>query len=337
MAINPKQKAELERNWNAAEEAGGSGIADGTYQFKIVKAAYKNEPKPCFKTTLEVTAGADDMIGESLEVNDNLETSQNMGWFKSKLARLNVSLGDLTFDDIENGTLGEQLKGKVFEGQAKTKGGFLNVYVNRLIGEGAEVSEEESSEEDVVEEKKAAKKGKTKEVEQEEVDESDDAQAFEEGDQVTWNGKVGEVVEVEGSAGDGLVRVKKDEDGSIVRVKIGSLKKVTDEAEEEEEESEEKEEGEEEQFALPDVDEVADMSAKDVKEALKKLDIDASAVKNPRGVLSSFCALANDPAAKIELSEMVPLATALEVKLVKGASFKDQLKSLSKAVQAKMG
>lgn len=337
MAINPKEKAELEAKWNSAEEAGGSGLPDGTYQFKILKGAFKtgSNKKHAFKTMLEVVAGADDVIGETFEINDNLDTGENMGWFKSKLARLNVSLGDLTFDDIENGTLGEQLKGKVFEGQAKTKGGFLNVYVNRLIGEGADVGEESQEEDEEKEVKGKAKSKADKDEESEETEETDDTQAFEEGEQVTWSGKNGEVVEVEGSAGKGLVRVKK-EDGTIVRVKIEALEKV--EAEEKEEtEEEEKEEGEDDQFALPDVNEVAEMSAKDVKEALKKLEMDASAVKNPRAVLSSFCALANDPAAKIELSEVLPLATALEVKIVKGSSFKDQLKALSKAVQAKMG
>ena len=343
MAINPRRKAELEGMWDSAEEAGGSGLADGTYQFKILKGEFKqtSSDKPCFKMLLEVTAGEESAIGETLEINDNLETAVNMGWFKSKLARLNISIGDLTFADVENGTLGEQLKGKVFEGQAKTKGGFLNVYVNRLIGEGASVDDEDEKEVEEEEKPKSKKAKPVKEEEEtesetEEVSEDDDSQAFEEGDQVTWNGKVGEVVEVCKGVDEGLVRVKK-EDGSIVRVKIESLEKAGEEETEEEEKEEEKEEQEEDQFALPSVDEVSDMSAKDVKDALKKLGMDASAIKNPRGVLSSFCAFANDPAAKIELSEVVPLQAALGIKLAKGTSFKDQLKALSKAVQAKMG
>jgi len=332
MAVNPKQKSELSDMWNQAEEAGGSGLADGTYQFKILKGQFKmtSNSKPCFKTMLEIVAGADDMVGETVEINDNLETRENMGWFKSRLARLNISLGDLTFEDIENGTLGEQLKGKVFEGQAKTKGGFLNVYVNRLIGEGAEVPEEEAADE---EQPKAKGKTKTKAApveEAEEAQEETEDKSFEEGDTVAWNGKTGEVVEV--LTDEGLVRVKK-EDGTIVRVKLESLEKAEN-GEQPEEAVEEKPEGGE--FVLPEPKDVDEMSMKDVKDALKQLDIDASEVKSPRGVLMAFCVLADDANAKIELSDVAPLAAALEVKIAKGVPFKDQLKALSKAVQAKL-
>ncbi len=342
MSVNGKQKRELESMWDQAEEAGGPAIPDGTYSFKIVKAAFamKSGSKPCFKRTLEVVSGPDDKIGETLEVNDNLETKENMGWFKSTLARLNISVSEITMDDITNGTLAEQMVGKVFEGQAKTKGGFLNVYVNRMIEEGSGGGEEEAEEEETA--GKKGKKGKAAEAEAEEDEEAEEEKEeaeepeLEAGDTVSYKDMEAEVVQV--LSDEGLVRVKKS-DGSIVRWKLEAVTKVEAEAEEAEEteEKEESEETEETEFELPAADDVEGMSAKDVKGALKQLDIDAAEVKNPRAVLKSFCALAHDKSAKLELSEVSPLATALEVSLKKSTPFKDQLKALAKAVQEKLG
>jgi hypothetical protein len=336
MSVNGKQKRELESMWDQAEEAGGPAIPDGTYSFKIVKAAFamKAGSKPCFKRTLEVVSGPDDKIGETLEVNDNLETKENMGWFKSTLARLNVSVSEITMDDITNGTLAEQLVGKVFEGQAKTKGGFLNVYVNRMIEEGS--GEEEAEEEEEAPKKKKAKDAEAEEETEEEPEEEKEESELEPGDTVSYKDMEAEVVQV--LSDEGLVRVKKS-DGSIVRWKLELITKVEAEAEEveETEEKEEVEEKEESEFELPEADDVEGMSAKDVKGALKQLDIDASEVKNPRAVLKSFCALAHDKSAKLELSEVSPLAAALEVSLKKGTPFKDQLKALSAAVHKKLG
>jgi hypothetical protein len=329
MAVNPKQKRELSDMWDKSKEAGGSSVPDGTYRFKVVKAVFEMGGKPCFKTQLEVVGGDESMVGETIEQRDNLETAENMGWFKSKLARLNMA--DVSFDDIEDGTLAEQLKGKTFEGQAKTKGGFLNVYVNRLISEGADDAEEETP--------KAKGKAAKEETEEEEKEETSET-GLSEGDAVTWSGKTGEVVEI--LEDEGLARVKK-EDGSIVRVKLESLEKAEDaseeEAEEEEKEEKSKKKGEEseEEFTLPEADDVDDLTAKEVKEALGNLGFEASDVRNPRGVLHAFCALGNDPDAKIDLSEVAPLADALEIELKKGQPFKESLKVLSKAVSKKLG
>jgi hypothetical protein len=326
MSINPKLKRELESMWDNAEEAGGSEIPDGTYQLKITAARFHmTEKKPTFKMSYEIVGGSEDLIGEVLkDVNDNLETGDNMGWFKKKLAKLNIT--GVTFDDIENGTLAEQLVGKVFEGQAKSKGGFLNLYVNRLIGEG-----------DGGESAGKGKKGK--EEESEETEETA-AASYDEGDQVTWNGKTGEVVEV--LEDEGLVRVKK-EDGTVVRVALDIVKPAKGKAKEEEEEEEEEIEGkgkkgkEDDEFTLPEPEDIEGMSMKEVKEALAALDFEASDLKSPRGVLHAFCVLAHDEDAKIDLTEVTPLADALDITLKKGAPFKESLKLLSKAVQKRVG
>lgn len=329
--INPKQKAELSDMFENSKEQAGGGInlPDGNYTFKIVDGGkFEAAPKPHYTHKAEVIRGGDDSaIGEVVEIRDNMETPDNMGWFKSRMARLNVT--GLSFDDVEDGTLAEQLKGKVFEGQVKSKGGFANIYVNRLVSEASEEDRET--------------RGSKKEEEEPEEKETS-AAAFEAGDNVQWNSKgedkEGEVVEV--LEDEGLARVKK-EDGSVVRVPLEKLKKAAagkkdkDEEEEEEEEKPKGKKGGEEPFELPEPDAVEEMSMKDVKEALGALSFEAADVKQPRAVLHAFCTLGHDADAKIEVTEVAPLADALEVTLKKGATFKEQIALLSKSVQKRIG
>lgn len=328
MSVNPKQKQQLENMWEGAKEAGGSGVPDGTYQFKIVSAAFDMSPKPCFKQKLEVVAGDDKIVGETIEVRDNLETAENMGWFKSKLARLGMQ--GVTFDDISEGTLAEQMKGKVFEGQAKTKGGFLNIYVNRLIsdGDGEEAPARKKAADD---DDEAPAKSKKKSSEP----------SFEEGEEVEWKSKDGderdgEVVEVGGDAGEGFARVKRSDNDAIVRVELERLSKKGGKSEDDDDDNK-KEDSEEQGFKLPKAEDVDDMSMKEVKAALGELELDAEEIKNPRGVLHAFCALGHDPDEKIDVSEVGPLSDALGVTVKKGSSFKEQLALLSKAVTKKIG
>lgn len=320
MSVNPKEKKALQGMWDKSETA-GSELPDGTYQFTIQSARFHmtEKGKPTFKTKLKVSGGAQDFIGQELEINDNLETAENMGWFKKKLQRLNIALPE-DFDEVTDGTVAEQMKGKMFEGQVKTKNDFMNVYVNRLLGEGPADEGDESD--DAEEENKST---------------SD----FDEGDNVTWNGKTGEVVEI---LSTGKARVKK-EDGTVVRVDLDLLEKAESEEDEEDEDEDEGEDEEKEnddsgedgedgdELTLPSADEVEEMKMPDIRNTLKRIGIKANDIKNPRGVLHAFCALAEDPKAKIELTEVSPLASALDVKLKKGESFKDSLKALAKAVK----
>ena len=329
--MNQKHKQELGEMWQNAESTPET-IPDGVYQFKVKSCTFTltGNSKPCFKQTLEILSGNDDLIGETLEIRDNLETKQNMTYFKQKLARLNINVSEVSMEDIIDGVLAEQLKGYVFEGKAVTKTGFLNIYVNRLISENG--SEEENAD---------STKTSSGSEEEEEVKEEVAESKFSEGDLVTWKGKKGEVVEV--LEDEGLVRVRKDDgtkEGSIVRVHIESLEKMEQEEEEAEELEEESEEEEETQsdseLQIPDPEEVEDLSMKDVRNFLGALEMEAEKLKNPRAVLRAFSALAQDKNAKIDLSEVSPLAQALGVTLKKTAKFKEQLKALATAVHERL-
>ena len=138
MAVDPKEKRKFSEMFDEAEAA-GSDIPDGTYQFKVIGAEFAWETKkdgskgrPQFHQELEVVAGDEEYVGKKLKTRDNLETAENIGWFKKKLQRLNLRADG---DEVQVGTLAEQIVGKVFEGQAKTKNDFLNIYVNRLLSE----------------------------------------------------------------------------------------------------------------------------------------------------------------------------------------------------------
>jgi len=334
MSVDKKEKAMLQQMWEKAEAASGADLPDGTYQFEVIKKTkdgkatrfeMSGKGKPTFKTALRVKGGAEEYMGTEFEINDNLETEDNMGWFKKKLNRLNITLPE-DVSEIMDGSLAGEMVGKVFEGQVKTKNDFINVYVNRLIGEADEETADSEEEE---------------EEESEEGDEEESSSDIEEGILVKWGDKEGKVIEV---LDDGKVRVKVEtEDGEkVYRKDKDELEVVKEEAEEEEEESEEEESEESEdeesdEFEIPEPDDVEEMSASDVKKALKELGFDAAKVKNPRKLLKAFCALAHDPAAALELTEVDPLASALGVEVKKGESMKSVLKKLAAAVQKKLG
>lgn len=320
MSVNAKEKKMLQELWNKAETAGGIDIPDGTYQFEILSARFHmtEKGKPTFKTKLKVAGGDEDYIGKEFEINDNLETVINQGFFKRKLRKLNITVPE-DFSEITDGDIADEMEGKVFEGQVATKNDFVNVYVNRLVSDhDGEDRPSKKEEKEIAEEQE----------EKEEVEASSNKIA--EGDAVTWgDGKSGKVVEI--LEDDGKARVEL-EDETIVRVKLDLLKKdevKEDEAEEEEEEGE--------TFELPSADDVEGMKAADVRKALESLDFEPSDLKDARGVLHAFCTLAEDEDAKIELSEVAPLAAALEVTFKKDAAMKDRLKALAKAVHSRLG
>jgi hypothetical protein len=341
MAVDKKERALLQDNWDNAEATSGVDLPDGTYQFEIKKKVGDKvtgfqwsggaKRKPTFKTQLKVKGGAEEYVGTELEVNDNLETAENMGWFKKKLNRLNVELPE-DIGDVIDGTIAEAMIGKVFEGQVKTKNDFINVYVNRLMGE----ADEEAGESEDEDEDKPAKKAK---------DDEEESSDIEVGTRVAWGDKEGEVLEI--LEDEKKARVQTDDEKKY-RVDLDKLEVVKAEKEEEEEEEEKpkgKKKGEEEEeesegtdeFEVPEPDDVEEMAASDVKKALKALDFDAAELKQPRAVLKAFCALAHDEDAELELSEVTALAGALDITPKKGESIKVTRAALSKAVQKRLG
>jgi hypothetical protein len=357
MSVNAKDKAALQKNWDDAEAAKGSELPDGTYQFQVIKKTGKGDKtgfaltgkdKPVFKTALKVVGGDEEYMGQELYINDNLETAENMGWFKRKLSRLNVPLPE-DISELTDGEVADAMIGKKFEGQVKTKNDFMNVYVNRLLGEAEGDDEEDDS-----------KGGESKEIE--------------EGDRVKWKSHEGVVVRIKD---DGTV-VFKDDEGEKWKADKDDVKIVEadeddedededddedsddkedkkeedsedddededdedekkEEDEDEEDEDDEDEDEDDEEFVVPEPDDVVDMPASKVKAALKTLGIKAEKVKNPRAVLKAFCTLAHDDKAKLDMSEISPLASALGVELEKGQPIKETLKQLAKAVQKKLG
>lgn len=173
MAVNPKLKARLSELWEQAEEA-APDLRDGEYQFRVESARFAETKtgKPQFVWSLKVVGGSEEARGHTFEKRDNLETAQNMTFFKKTLARLNISSIDL--DDILDGTLSEQMAGKTFSGQVVSKGGFQNVYVNRLLSEGIGEGDEDAQAD---EEKPAARKAPKAEAADEEPEESEEAAA----------------------------------------------------------------------------------------------------------------------------------------------------------------
>ncbi len=317
MSVNPKERKMLQAMWAGAEDATGADLPDGTYQFKILSARFHftDKAKPTFKTKIKVTGGDQEYLGKELEINDNLETGENMGWFKRKLRRLNITVTE-DMDDIIDGAVAGEMEGKVFEGQVKTKNDFVNVYVNRLISEGSATDE----------------KTDDRDEKEEAEDKEEKTSGLSEGDKVTWgDGKTGELVEILEDEGKARVRLQ---DNSVVRVKLGALSLAEADEAEEKEETEEKEESDE--VVLPDPEDVEDMKAPAIRTVLKGLGFDPSDIKDPRGVLKAFAALAADPDAKIELSEVKPLADALDIKVEKGTSIKATLKQLAKAVEKRL-
>lgn len=311
MSVNPKEKAQLQSMWGEARQGGSADIPDGTYQFQVVAARFhmSDKGRPQFKTKLKIKGGAEEYVGKELEINDNLETPENMGWFKKKLSRLGIAIPD-DFDDITDGTLAAQMEGKVFEGQAKTKNDFVNVYVNRLIGD----SPVEKADAEEAEEKEAPA-------------EEPESDGLEEGQAVTWNGRTGTVIEL---CDDGKYRVKAG-DGKVYRVDKALLKAAEEEAEETDMAGSDEEE---DAISLPTPDEIEGLPATEVKKLLKDLGLDAAKVKTPRVVLHGIATLIDDPKAKIELTEVAPMADALNVQIKKGTPIKDAIKALSSAVQA---
>ncbi len=320
MSVNRKEKEALQKNWGISK-ATANDIPDGTYQFEIVECNYvvSQSGRPAFKMKAEIIGGNEDYEGQFVTDNNNLESAENMGWFKKKLTRLNVVVPE-DFEEIMDGTLTDELVGKTFEGQVKTKNDFLNVYVNRLLGE----SEGSTS----------SKKDDEEEEEEEEEEEKDiDTSEIEEGDVVKWEGKTGEVVEI--LEDDGLTRVKM-ENGKIIRVKTSKLKKQKEKEKEEEEEQEEKEKTKETE--IPEPKEVEDLNKKQVNEHLTELGFKPKDISNPRGVLRAYCDIAhNQDEAELNASEIKPLCSALDLKIKRDTPVKKAKKLIIAAIQKQLG
>lgn len=148
MALNKRERAALKKMFTDSkkEMAGGLDLPDGVYAFKILKKGTKfvMTGKFRFETAVEVTGGDEDYIGIKGVVSDNLESAQNWAWFRRKLERLHIK--NVSVESLESGELAESMAGRTFEGQVKEKDGFVNLYVNKLVGDGVSSNDDDDDE-----------------------------------------------------------------------------------------------------------------------------------------------------------------------------------------------
>lgn len=349
MAVNPKERKALEKMWDDAKPTGGVDVPDGDYTFVIVKAKpnMSDKGRPSMQQMLKISEGPEAFVGLEVPVRDNLESADNMGWFKKKLGRLGVEIPNKEdfIEQLLNGETGEgslaaALVGKKFIGTVKTKNDFLNVYVNKLVGEES-VSAGETETED-------------------ESTAADSEDAIEAGDVVKFVSKndgpqQGEVVEI--VDGGAAARVKSDA-GKTYKLAIEKLTVVyedaaDDEVEEEEEEapakgkakktddeSEEEEEapksakGKKKPAAFPSRSEIEELRLPEIKEALEAHGFDIDDIKSPRSFAAGVAGFIEDGKDYMpEITELAPLAAALGVKYKKGDAPKAAVKALLAAVE----
>lgn len=321
--VNRKEKEMLQEGWSKSK-AITSEVPDGTYQFEIVEANYvvSQQGRPNFKLIYKITGGNEDFIGKTVTDNNNLETAENMGWFKRKLIKLNIMVPE-EFEEIMDGTLAEELVGKHFEGQVKTKNDFLNVYINRLTGES---TTKEDDDDDM-----------------ENYNKNHENTDLEVGDNVEWNGKTGKIIEI---LEDDKARVEK-EDGKVTRVKLEKLTKIEEEEDDQEQEEEEeeddgekekKEDSEPDEIQIPEPSEIENMNAREVAKNLKDLGYDAKKIPNARGVLRAYCDIAhNGKDAVLNASEIKPLSTLLGLKLKVNTPIKKVKAAIVKEISDLLG
>lgn len=307
MAVSKKEKKLLEGMWGEAEDMPESSLPDGKFQFKIIGAEFglSNSDKPRMASEYEVVGGDEDYLGETVTVYDNLETSENMSWFKRKISRLGLEIPE-SFDDITDGTLAKEMIGCKFEGQCKTKDGFFNVYVNKPL-DNDDNSELEGTDE-------------------EEYREDSGEETIEVGDTVTFN-EDGEIYE-------GTVKTinEDDEQADVVvdddewTVDLSELSIVYEGDDGDEEEG--KEEGADDKF--PSAKAIGKMKKKELTELLEKVGLDYDDIDEPKEVMATIAMVAADEACS--KAALVEACKAFGRKIKKS----DDVKKLTKNLKAEI-
>lgn len=323
MSINQKDLKALQGMWDKAKPQMDCSIPDGQYEFLVVDAKFRMTQNgvPQMVCKYEVVGGNESFIGETVTQNDNLQTPDNMGWFKKKLARLGVTIPE-DVEDLMQRIPGE-LMGKKFAGQLKSKDEFVNVYVNKFIEDvdlgdraGAQNSGGASEEE----------------AEQEAADENGSPKV---GERVMFTSVKGGDIEGEllELTEDGKARVKTDEGkvfkvdaAKVTAVPVAEEEATEEEAEEETEDAEEEakepaEEATEEESSeggFPTVEEAKAMKLPELKSVLEDNGMDIKAIKNPRLVVSGMAGfIYNEKKYLPDLPTLLALRDALGLKPMK--------------------
>jgi hypothetical protein len=333
MAVSAKDLAALQNMWKGAKPQSDCSIPDGMYEFLIVDAQFKITASgiPQITTLLEVVGGNETFLHEKVKQFDNLQSPENMGWFKKKLARLGITIPE----DVEEVTtrIPNEMKGKKLAGQLKSKDEFVNIYVNRLLGEvdmgNRQDGNEETSEEETTEEA-----------------------AFTVGKQYQFTSVKGGEVEgelIELLDGD-MARIKTAE-GKVFKVSTAKLSEVVVAAEEEteapaeeetseeetaeettEEEATEEEATEEESGGFPTAEEVKAMKLPELKKVLAENDMDINAIKNPRIFMTGMASFIYNAKYMPDLPTLIALRDGLKLKLIKNEKPGDMTKRVVAAL-----
>ncbi len=141
---NKKELAALAKDWDDAEDQDVE-LPDGDYHVLIQSCKLTCEPgkRRQAVTNCKVISGDEDFIGNEVTFFDGLESAQNIGYFKKKLSRAKIALGEGAEGLIE---ALEEFEGRLVEMRIKNKDGFTNAYVNKLIK--AEYDEDEDDDDD---------------------------------------------------------------------------------------------------------------------------------------------------------------------------------------------
>lgn len=357
MAVSPKERAALEKMIAKAPEATGADLPEGTLEFLIVdaKPQISTKGKPSFLSTLQVVGGNDSLIGQKVPIQDNLETPENVAWFKKKLRRLKIEaptpkelVDQLVEGDVGRGSLAHLMKGRKFVGQVRYKDDFMNIYVNRLIGteEVPAISNGHAKGNG----KAQAEAPEAAAEEQEEEQEEKGEEKVEVKDIVKFTSKAdgprkGEVLELIEEGGLELARVKDDENGKTYRIAVSKLEIVYEdegagEADESEEETPAKGKGKGKAAKagkFPKPEEIDEMRLPEIKEALAEHGFDADEIKGPREFAAAVAGFVHEKDYMPEVTALAGLCAGLGVKFDKGAKASATVRALRDAVDEKFG
>lgn len=321
MAVSKKELEALQGMWDKAKPQSDCNLPDAMYEFLITGAEFRvtKTGTPQIVTKLEVVGGNEAFVGEKLSQYDNLGSPENMGWFKKKLARLGITIPENVEDLAER--IPNELKGKKFAGQLKTKDEFVNVYVNKLLESDCAVDDKG---EDAGEE--------TSEESSEEVTLGVGSKAM--FTSVKGGDIEGEVIEM--CDGD-KVRIKTAE-GKVFKVDASKVSIVTEATEEttEEETSEEEAPAEaetettEEASGFPTPEEVKAMKLPELKKTIKEYyDLDMATIKNPRIFIAGTSGFMYNEAKYVpDMPTLVALRDGLALKVIKNEKPGDMKKRI---------
>lgn len=326
MSVNAKELAALQTMWNGAKPQSDCSIPDGNYEFTIINAQFKVTANgiPQIATVLEVVGGNETFIGEKLSQRDSLQTAENMGWFKKKLARLGITIPE-NVEELTN-RIPKELIGKKFAGQLKSKDEFVNVYVNKFLGD-VEVAKSGNAEE-------------SEEVTEETTEET----GLQVGATVTFVSKsgaevVGELIEIDGDN----MKIKTPE-GKLFKIASSRVTAAQEEVEEEAPAEEVTEEVTEEETAeepteepteevtdeggFPTPEEVKAMKLPELKKVLEENDMDIANIKNPRIFVNGLSNYMYTQKYMPDLATLFALRDGLAIKVIKNEKPADLTKRM---------